>query len=260
METQTEYELTEKQAPLPAIATTNDVIMAAVQRGYEPAFVEKMMDLAERFEKNEARKAFFEALASFKLEAPKVKKDKRNPNFNSYYTSLGNLLETYNPYLAKHGLSASFPTPQQTDKTVTGECRLSHRMGHSESVSITVPIDQAAIGKASGQRSRNAIQDIKSTFTYLRSVTFEAILGVAGTEASLDDDGNSAAGNEFITEAQAKEINDLLKKTGADVPKFLKYAGAETVDTIPAKAYKKVIIALKQKAKKKSERVPGEEG
>ena len=66
-------------------------------------------------EDNIAKKAFFAAKADFKAEAPRVKKDKYNSFFKSNYTSLGNLLDTYNPVLGKHGLSISFPTPQQTD-------------------------------------------------------------------------------------------------------------------------------------------------
>jgi hypothetical protein len=124
---------------------------------------------------------------------------------------------------------------------------------------MSAPIDQAAIGKQSGQRSRNPIQDIKSTFTYLRSATCEAILGVAGTEATIDDDGNSARGGlEFITEKQVKEIEELIKSTKSDIPKFLKFMGVETVDTILAKDYQRAIVNLNAKAAKANKTTPPE--
>jgi len=191
---------------LPVVADSNAIIFEAMKKNFTPEQIEKMMDLAERNQKNIARQAFFEALANFKAGAPPVKKDKFNKFFNSHYTSLGNLLDTYNPALGKHGLSISHPTPNQTDKTMTVECRLAHRLGHTESVSMTAPIDQAAIGKQSGERSRNPIQDIKSTFTYLRSATCEAILGVAGTEGTVDDDGNGAGGDGKMTPFEKWEI------------------------------------------------------
>lgn len=138
---------------------------------------------------------------------------------------------------------------------MSAECRLSHRMGHSDSMKLTAPIDQAAIGKVSGQRSRNAIQDIKSTFTYLRSATCEGILGVSGTEASQDDDGNSAGGKEaeFITEAQAKDLTATIEHKRVDVEKFLAYMGVEEVATIQAKDFNKACNALKKAKGKQRE-------
>ncbi|MBU0944481.1 MAG: ERF family protein [Proteobacteria bacterium] len=258
MEEQAKYEVLDKRhipADVPVKAETSDIVIAAINKGYDPAFIEKMMDLEERRYREEARRAFYEAVAAFKAEAPAVKKDKYNKYFDSWYTSLGNLLDTYNPILGKHGLSVSFPTPEQTEKSMSAECRLSHRMGHSDSMKLTAPIDQAAIGKVSGQRSRNAIQDIKSTFTYLRSATCEGILGVSGTEASQDDDGNSAGGKEaeFITEAQAKDLTATIEHKRVDVEKFLAYMGVEEVATIQAKDFNKACNALKKAKGKQRE-------
>ena len=243
---------------------TTDIVLVAMQKGYDPAFIEKMMDLAERNEKAVARRAFYEAVANFKAEAPPVKKDKYNKYFDSWYTSLGNLLETYNPVLGKHGLSISFPTPKQTETTMTVECRLSHRLGHSDSISLTAPIDQAAIGKESGKRSRNPIQDIKSTFTYLRSATAEAILGVTGTEASAEDDDGNAAGEsiQYITADQQTDINDKIKEYAIPEADFLSYLAKtmkiekiESVETIPAKGYAYALAVFKAKASALSKKV-----
>ena len=240
------------------------VVMMAMQKGYTPELIEKMMALQERFEATEARKAFYQAVADFKSEAPPVNKDKFNKWFESWYTSLGNLLDTYNPVLGKHGLSISFPTPQQTDKTMTVECRLSHRMGHSEGVSITAPIDSAAIGKISGQKSRNAIQDIKSTFTYLRSATCEAVLGVSGTDASAaDDDGNGAESGPGIFEqweikcdeaaGEKSEMGKWWQDNKVTVQKELSEAQA-------AKIYKKANAYKKQMDAEKAAPEPGSDG
>lgn len=259
METQKPFDLKiidkripgEQSAPVPDVADPNAVIMMAIQKNYSPEFIEKMMDLAERNQKNVARQAFFDAIASFKLEAPVVKKDKYNNFFKSWYTSLGNLLDTYNPVLGKHGLSISFPAPEQTDTSMSVEGRLSHRMGHVESIKMTAPIDKAAIGRQSGERSRNAIQDIRSTFTYLRSMICEALLGVAGTEGTQDDDGNGAGKSvEYISIDQQTEINDLIKETKTDKPKFLKFIGSESVEKITTGNYKKALAALNAKKEK----------
>jgi hypothetical protein len=215
----------------------------ALTHGQSLADIEKMLELQIKYEKNEARKAYFDAVANFKAEAPPLKKDKFNKYFKSWYTSLGNLLDTYNPILGKNGLSVSFPVKPPEDNKMTVECRLSHKMGHSDSIGMTVPIDRAAVGKVSGQASRNAIQDIKSTFTYLRSATCEAVLGVAGSEASsVDDDGNSAGGQQeesgnFISADQEKKLNEAFKKTDMLEGAFLKALKVETLSELPASKF-----------------------
>ena len=224
------------------------VIQMAMQKNYSPELIEKMMLLQERFEANEARKAFFEAVAAFKENPPEVLKDKENSQFSkgdkkAMYVSLGNLLKTVNPALGKHGLSVSFEI-KQAEKLVTVSCKLSHRMGHSETVTMEAPPD------ISGGNAKNPIQQIKSTVTYLRAATFEAVTGLAATDdANLDDDGASAA-TEYINEDQLIEIQDLLKETNADVKKFLAYVKAESVEKILASSYGKALSGLKAKKEK----------
>ena len=241
-------------ANVPAAAEDSflTIFQVSTEKGYEPAFIEKMMELQERNDKNNARKAFFDDFANCKAEMPPVKKDKYNKFFDSWYTSLGMLLDTYNPILGRYGLVLQFPSPEQDDKSMTVECRLIHRLGHSESVSMKGPIDTAAIGKQSGQRSRNPMQDLKSTFTYLRSVTCESILGVAGTEGTVNDDGNGAGGGEvkYITEAQVDELKKLSRERTINGPKFLKHFKVESLDEIPATRFAEALQVMKSKPKK----------
>jgi len=228
----------------------------ALTHGQSLEEIGKMLELQIKYEKNEARKSYFDAVAKFKAEAPPVKRDKFNKWFQSWYTSLGNLLDTYNPILGKHGLSISFPinpAPGQTDNTMTVECRLSHAMGHSEAISMTSPIDQAATGKVSGQKSRTPIQDIKTTFTYLRSATCEAILGVAGSEAgSADNDGNKTGGQSegnFISSDQEKKLTDAFKKTDMLEGAFLKSLRVETLSELPASKFSFAMDIIKSRMK-----------
>lgn len=217
------------------------LMIEALAKGGNLEQLEKFMELQGKWEANEARKAFFEAVAAFKENPPEVLKDKENSQFKSKYTTLGNLLKTVNPLLGKHGLSVSFTLSQAEKITVT--CVLSHRMGHSESVSLSAPPD------TSGGNSKNPIQQIKSTITYLRAATFEAVTGIAATDANLDDDGNGAGGVEYLTVDQQIEINDLIKETKANETQFLAYMKADAVATIPAGQYKTALAALNAKKK-----------
>ncbi len=242
---------------LPAVQSRVDVIAMAVSKNMsieQLQQIEKMMDLEDRYDAKMAKKAFLEAKANFNRIKPALKKDKFNKYFESKYTSLGNLLATYGPSMGDCGLSIDFPSPVQGDKTMEVFCRLSHANGHGETISLKAPIDQAAVGKQSGKRSRNAIQDIKSTFTYLRSATAEAVLGVTGTDASLDDDGNGAGRkvDEFIDEHQAKTIVDLIFNLDLDDKQrdkysddLLEYYKIDTFDELPVGSYKEIVSTLK---------------
>lgn len=229
-----------------AVNPYNSILQMAISQGAPLEQLEKWMKLKRENEADEARKEFYRAVAAFKRESITIHKDKVNTQFKSKYSSLGNLLETVNPYLGKHGLSVSF-IPEQSEKIITVSCVLRHELGHTESVSMSAPPD------TSGGNAKNPIQQIKSTFTYLRSATFEAVTGLSGTDASVDDDGNSAGGVQYISTDQQTEINDLVKEIYDPEPeRFWNYMKVEGADKILAKDYNKAIAALKaaEKAKK----------
>jgi len=237
--------------------SANAVLIMAMEKNYTPELIEKMMDLNDRHEKTEARKAYFEAISAFKENPPEVLKDKENIQFSkggkkAMYVSLGNLLKTVNPALGKHGLSVSFEI-KQAEKLVTVSCKLSHRMGHSETVTMEAPPD------ISGGNAKNPIQQIKSTVTYLRAATFEAVTGLAATDdANFDDDGN-AAGTEYITDKQKSTLVDMMNTFESPFEKvesrFLKTMQIESLDKLPESKFDAAVKKLTPK-----ERKPGEDG
>lgn len=215
-----------------------EMIRLAVESGSDLEKLEKLLALQERWEANEAKKAYHEAMAQFKANAPKVTKDKQNLQYKSMYTTLGNLVNTVNPELSKHGLSASWDIFQNGIIKVT--CKMTHRMGHSEHAEASAPADTSG--------SKNAIQQIKSTITYLKAVTFESICGLASTDANLDDDANAVV--ELIDEKQEATIEEYIVSVGADRVKFLKYMKVESLSEIKKSDYQKAINALGAKVKK----------
>jgi hypothetical protein len=158
---------------------------AAARRG-DLAMVEKLMDLRDRNDATEARKAFVQAMSDFKAEAGVVTivKDKVNPQYNSNYVSLGKLVATITPYLSKHGLSADWDIDQTSGIKVT--CNVTHCMGGSKSVAMTCPPDKSG--------AKNPIHEIKSAITYAKACTYESALGLAATDANVDNDGNGGQG------------------------------------------------------------------
>ena len=187
-----------------ATPTPVDLLSMVVARGGSLDEVQKFMDLADRWEAAQAKKAFISAMSAFKSEVIRITKDKANLQYGSKYASLGNIVETVTPHLSKHGLSIRWDQEQSKDGIkIIGI--ITHVQGHSERTEFIAPPDP------SGQK--NPIQQIKSTITYGRSVTFEALTGLASTDANLDDDGNSA-GRRVSTTPEDFDLQGELDKIG----------------------------------------------
>jgi len=225
------------------VSRPNDLLQMLIERNASLEMVEKFMDLRDRQEANEARKAYMEAMSQFKANPPEIDKDATvsyevgNKTTRYTHATLGNVTNTINRALGECGLSASWHTDQANGITVT--CTITHIMGHSESTSLS------ALPDTSG--SKNPIQALGSTISYLERYTILALTGLATKD--MDDDGKFA-GDDFITEAQAKQINTLIKGVGADPTRFLKFMQVETVDTIPASKFKMAIAQLNRKVGK----------
>jgi len=176
-------EFEKQQDALLVAATPIELLRIAVTQNADLDRLQKLMDMQERWERNEARKLFVDAMSKFKAESIVILKDKVNKQYDSKYVSLGNLVSTVTPYLSKHGLSARWDINQKDGINVS--CIITHAAGHSESVSISFPPDKSG--------SKNPIQEIKSAITYAKACTFESACGLASTDANVDDDGNGAS-------------------------------------------------------------------
>jgi hypothetical protein len=196
------------------------------------------LEFYQKVEAEQARKAFLEAKAAFKANAPVIIKDKQNSQFNnSAYASIGNVVNTVNEALAKHGLDASWDYDQGDRIKVT--CILRHVLGHAERVTLTAPPDKSG--------SKNELQQIKSTITYLRLATYEAATGIATKEGAADDDGNGfsdkkrkssyAAKKDGTSETFNKIKLDFETATSIDHLRALKDQHWPEVEALPGRWY-----------------------
>lgn len=232
-----------------ALQKTNTAIVAIspmemaqsfLQNGGDIENLEKMLALQEKYDAMQAKKAFVKAMALFKTEPIRIKKDKQNKQYNSKYSSIGATVNACLPRMGECGLSHKWEFVQTDPKVMIGTCVVTHEDGHSDSVSMTTPIDTSG--------NKNPIQQIKSTRTYIKIETFASLMGLASSETDFDDDGNSA-GVKVITEKQVSIITDMINSTEADEAKLLKWAGADSIETIPANFFNKILTALKAKVK-----------
>lgn len=225
--------------------TPLEMLNAAIERGDGIDKLERLMGLNDRWEAAQAKKAYSEAKAAFKTNVPAIIRDKENKQYKSHYVSIGNLVNTVNEALSKYGFDASW-LYDQTDTTIKCTCTLKHVQGHSESVTLGGPPD------VSGQK--NPLQQIKSTTTYLRIATFEAVTGIATRDGNADDDGNGAGkaidGNQLIDKVQLDELIKLADEVGADKERFCKFVGVASFAEITQANFAKAKSMLNAKRKK----------
>ncbi|MCH7936629.1 MAG: ERF family protein [Proteobacteria bacterium] len=216
---------------------------------FDVAKLRELLDVKTQWEKTEAKKAFVVALNAFKADPPQITKNKtvsfgRGEGKTEYdHATLDQVCDVVGKALAEQGLSHTWDLEQSENVSgpVKVTCILTHVLGHSERVSLQSPPDDSG--------SKNRIQQIASTVTYLERYTLLAATGLA----TQDQDNDGGPVTEFIYADQKEELIALIKEIGADNPKsnrsFLKYLGVKTLDEIPADKFDEAKAALKKKRK-----------
>ena len=78
--------------------TPMQMLQIAVQQGADVDKIEKLMELERRWKADQAREAYYKAVSKFKKKKITVTKDKRNDQYASMYTTIGNLVNTVKGY------------------------------------------------------------------------------------------------------------------------------------------------------------------
>ncbi len=223
-------------APGSAVAPA-DLLRYALENGADLDRLEKLMELQQRYEENEARKAYVAAMAEFKQNPPQIIKDKQvgytgKDGFVGYsHASLGNVTRAIVEGLAKHGFSHRWDTEQQGAQVVV-TCILTHRKGHSERTTLTAAKDDS--GK------KNNIQQVASAITYLQRYTLLAATGLATEDQ--DDDGVSAELDTSLADNWIAKVR--AAPTDADVVKVWEVGIAAIEKAKDQHAYKEFKAAV----------------
>ena len=221
-----------------------EIIKMALSGGLKPEYLKEMLIIQKDYEANEARKAYHNAMAEFKAVPIKIEKDKKvdfakkdgGGRVKYNHASLANVVDKITVELSKYGLSASWSTKQNGNVIVT--CCITHRMGHSEQTTLEAPSDTTG--------SKNVIQAIGSTISYLQRYTLLSALGLATSD--MDNDGASAD-VEKISEKDLSNLLDLIVAVESTEGKLLKYMELEKLEDMPKSEYQKAVSGLEAKKK-----------
>lgn len=197
----TDVDVSEPQAaPVPAVqqpramtvsaaATPADLVRYALESGADLDRLERLMELQLKWEANQARKAFVEAMSEFKLHPPTIYKDKHvefrtDKGITAYdHATIGNVVEKVVAALAEHGFSHRWIPHRSEGGMISITCVITHKLGHSEETTLEAGLDQSG--------GKNNIQAMISTKSYLERHSLLAATGLA-TKDTPDDDGRSA--------------------------------------------------------------------
>jgi len=194
-----------QEVPVPTPVT---LIELALNQGADIEKLQQLMDLQERWEKKEAKKAFLDAMAQFQTMVPVIKKTrtaKINSQKGSYsykFADLGTITSQIKEALKDCGLSYRWEFEDHGPKLKV-TCFVSHRDGHTESSVMEAGMDNSGY--------KNDIQQKGSTQTYLQRYTLIGALGLS--TADEDNDGRGAPANNQQPELSEEEILDQWKET-----------------------------------------------
>jgi hypothetical protein len=234
-----------KTQNLPEVRGPSSLIEMALSKGADEKALEKLekvLELQERWEANEAKKAYHQAMSAFKLNPPDIERDKTvsytpqgKPTVTYNHATLANVTSKINAALSEHGLSATWLTKQENGN-ISVTCKITHSMGHSEETTITASPDTSG--------SKNPIQAIGSTISYLERYTILALTGLATHD--MDDDGKGTD-IEYINEEQKKALVNEVSKRKIDVKKFNDHLKVKSIDELPAKRFNEAMKAAQSK-------------
>lgn len=218
------------QAPTPAA-----LLEMAVSQNADLEKLEKLMELQERWEVNEARKAYHAAMTAFKKNPPEIEKDKQVEYKGTRYdhASLYNTTKTINSALSEHGLTSSWKT-EQSNGQVAVTCIITHELGHSEYTTLYSEPD------ATG--SKNKIQSIGSAVTYLQRYTLLALTGLATKDQ--DNDGRSSYTPELVSDSQLADLIAMMQEKNVDVETVINHFKVKALDDLNTNQFKKAVNML----------------
>lgn len=199
---------------LTAQTMPSQLMQLAVEKNAGVEQLEKLMDLQFRWEAEQAKKAFQQALTDFQKKCPVIEKKKSGHHY--MYAPLCDIVAQVKNLLSECGLSYRFEQAHLEGQfQVT--CVVTHVNGHSERTTMEAAPDTSG--------SKNDVQAIGSTVTYLQRYTLIGALGITTADSDMDGRiGNEINWLEYMEYIRQNfvQINDIKEAIEGDDAKFAK--------------------------------------
>lgn len=206
----------------------------------------QLLEVRERYEQIEARKAFVAAMNAFKRNPPAILKTKAVNFGNTHYNhaTLDGVCDAVIGGLSAVAISHCWKV-DQTPEWIRVTCILTHEDGHSEHTVMGAPPDNSG--------SKNSIQAIGSAITYLQRYTLMAAVGLAATE---DTDGRpqgqqTPAGGTLGDEQYVALLDGIQNANSVEELKTLYLAAYAAADKVGDRKAKDAFVKAKNERYRK---------
>lgn len=211
------------------------IIARAVDNGMEPDKLGKLMELQERWQRNEDAKAFAVSLSTFQAKCPQITK-RRTMDLGGgkgpTYASLDDIMREVSGLLQECGLAVTFSASITDGGMMKAVCKL-HCGSHVQESEITLPVPSAM--------RVNDTQKMGAALSYAKRYALCAALNIVVTDEDNDGANLAASGEmELVTGAQAAELADMIKAKKLSLEKLCEWAGVTTLDDLSVAKYREM--------------------
>ena len=194
--------------------TPQTLISQAITQGVNVETMEKLMNLQDRWESKQAKKAFDEAMAKFQSLCPTIKKDRAVNNsaakgggLRYKFAPLDSIVSQVKRILQECGFSYTIQA-EMNGNLVTAICKVTHSMGHSQESSFQVPTDAEAF--------MNAQQKFGAALTFAKRYAFCNAFGIMTGDEDVDANAATSTKSAELTNTEdvkrMKYIGNLVAK------------------------------------------------
>lgn len=222
------------------------ILEAAVRGGINKdnvEVVERLVALRRDELREESKTAFAQDFFRLRKSMPEIYADKqakdKSGNVVYTYCSEEEISKMLEPHLFAHGFTMLFGQRAEDGRTVA-IVTLIHERGHQETREYSV---------RSG--NTNAMKDATSADAGATTTAWRhLIMKMFGLKSRLRPENDPRLEGSPISAELSFELERRVKETNSDVAKFLRLAGVESFDKIPAAKYDVLDQLLRQKEKR----------
>ena len=220
------------------------ITRAAMDPNINVEKLERLLAIQQTLLADQRRTAFDAALARLQAVLPQITKAGSildgNGRVRNKFAKIEDIDVAIRPLCAEEGFSFSFDS-KQVGNSIEYTGKLAHREGHSETKTLTLPVDNGA--------GRNAVQSVGSTTSYARRYLLGMHLNLVTRDE--DDDGMGGASKGPITPDQVAELRARLEEVGGAPARFLKWAGVEKLEDLPLAKYGPALKFVEEKKRQR---------
>lgn len=217
-----------------------------------------LLDMQERIEERDSKKAFTVAFNALQGELPVINRDGKIDHssdggettrsgrraLKTSYATYPNLNRVVGPLLKKHGFTFSSAMGPEASGAMVVASTLEHVAGHSRATHFRITAD--ATGGKNNQQGWGSSQQYGMRYNMI------ALLNIV-TEAKEDADNDGfPKGDGPVSPAQLKVLIKLADDAGADKAKFCAVMEVDSMADIPAARFAEAKAQLERKLKAKN--------